>query len=255
MGVYKVDNFDEWKIISKKILDEVDGMKNLYPKEVLNLDHFIIEEFIEGEEYAVDCYFNRKGEPVVLNILHHIFSSGKDVSDRVYSTSKEIIEKYITNIEAFLKIIGKKLDLRNFPVHMEVRIDKEGKIIPIEINPLRFGGWCTTGDLSWYAYGINSYEYFFKQIKPNWNEILQSRSNKIFSIIVLDNNSGFKESEIVSFDYEKLLKIFSKPLVLRKVNFMEYPVFGFLFIENDLNNKNELNDILISNLREFIQIK
>ena len=255
MGVYKVDNFDEWKIISKKILEEVDGMKNLYPKEVLNLDHFIIEEFIEGEEYAVDCYFNKKGEPVVLNILHHIFSSGKDVSDRVYSTSKEIIEKYITNIEAFLKIIGKKLDLRNFPIHMEVRIDKEGKIIPIEINPLRFGGWCTTDDLSWYAYGINSYEYFFKQIKPNWNEILQSRSNKIFSIIVLDNNSGFKESEIVSFDYEKLLRKFSKPIVLRKVNFMEYPVFGFLFIENDLNNKNELNDILISNLKEFIRIK
>ena len=138
---------------------------------------------------------------------------------------------------------------------MEVRIDNEGKIIPIEINPLRFGGWCTTGDLSWHAYGINSYEYFFKQIKPNWDEILQSRSNKIFSIIVLDNNSGFKESKIASFDYEKLLRKFSKPLVLRKVNFMEYPVFGFLFIENDSNNKNELNNILISNLREFIQIK
>ncbi len=237
MGVYKVDNFDEWKIISKKILDEVDGMKNLYPKEVLNLDLFIIEEFIEGEEYAIDCYFNKNGEPVVLNILHHIFSSGKDVSDRVYSTSKEIIEKYIAKIEDFLKIIGQKLNLKNFPIHMEVRIDQKGKIIPIEINPLRFGGWCTTGDLSWYAYGINSYEYFIKETKPDWNKIFTSRPDNIFSIIVLDNNSGIEESDIASFDYEKLMKIFTKPLVLRKVNYLEYPVFGFLFLENDQKTK------------------
>lgn len=255
MGVYKVDNFDEWKIISKNILDEVDGMKNLYPIEVINMDQFIIEEFIEGEEYAIDCYFNKEGEPIVLNILHHIFSSGKDVSDRVYSTSIEIIEKYISKIEDFLKIIGKKLNLKNFPIHMEVRINNNGKIIPIEVNPLRFGGWCTTGDLSWYAYGINSYEYFFKGIKPDWDKISTSKAGKIFSIIVLDNNSGIKESNIVSFNYEKILKKFTKPLVLRKVNYQEYPVFGFLFTENDIKNKHELTHILNSNLQEFIKVR
>jgi len=137
---------------------------------------------------------------------------------------------------------------------MEVRIDKEGKIIPIEINPLRFGGWCTTGDLSWYAYGINSYEYFFKGIKPDWNKILESKSGKIFSIIVLDNNSGVKENNIVSFDYDKLLEIFSKPMVLRKVNYLKYPVFGFVFVENSIDNKHELTHILNSNLQEFIKV-
>ncbi len=254
MGVYKVENLEEWKIISKKIINEVEITKSIYPKEVINLNKFIIEEFIHGEEYAIDCYFNKTGEPVILNILHHIFSSGRDVSDRVYSTSKKIIEKYHTILEDFLKIIGNKLDLKNFPIHMEVRIDKEGKIIPIEINPLRFGGWCTTGDLSWYAYGINSYEYFFKGIKPDWNKILESKSGKIFSIIVLDNNSGVKENNIVSFDYDKLLEKFSKPMVLRKVNYLKYPVFGFVFIENSIDNKHELTHILNSNLQEFIKV-
>jgi len=254
MGVYKVENLEEWKIISKKIINEVEIMKSIYPKEVINLNKFIIEEFIHGEEYAIDCYFNKTGEPVILNILHHIFSSGKDVSDRVYSTSKKIIENYHIILEDFLKIIGNKLDLKNFPIHMEVRIDKEGKIIPIEINPLRFGGWCTTGDLSWYAYGINSYEYFFKGIKPDWNKILESKSGKIFSIIVLDNNSGVKENNIVSFDYDKLLEIFSKPMVLRKVNYLKYPVFGFVFVENSIDNKHELTHILNSNLQEFIKV-
>ncbi len=255
MGVYKVDNFDEWKIISKKIVMEANNMKTIYPVEVIDPGQFIIEEFINGEEYAIDCYFNKSGEPVVLNILHHIFSSGKDVSDRVYSTSKKIIEKYIAKIEDFLKIIGQKLNLKNFPIHMEVRIDQKGKIIPIEINPLRFGGWCTTGDLTWHAYGINSYEYFIKETKPDWNKIFTSRPDNIFSIIVLDNNSGFKESDIVSFDYEKLMKTFTKPLVLRKVNYLEYPVFGFLFLENDQKTKNELVSILTSNLRNYIKIK
>lgn len=255
LGVHQVENKEEWKLVTKKIKSEVANIKTYYPKEVIDVEDFIIEEYIPGEEFAIDCYFNIKGEPVVLNILHHIFSSGKDVSDRVYSTSKEIIEKYIDKVEAFLKTIGKKLGLTNFPIHVEVRIDNSGKIIPIEVNPLRFGGWCTTGDLSWYAYGINSYAYFLKGIKPNWGKILKSKKDKKYSIVLLDNNSGIKEDNIESFDYDKLLKKFQIPLVLRKVNFREYPVFGFLFIETNTMNNEELSSILQSNLREFIALK
>jgi hypothetical protein len=35
-------------------------------------------------------------------VLHHLFSSGTDTSDRVYSTSKAIIEKYKIDLEYFL---------------------------------------------------------------------------------------------------------------------------------------------------------
>lgn len=31
----------------------------------------------------------------------------------------------------------------NFPVHVEIRV-KEDKICPIEFNPMRFAGLCTT---------------------------------------------------------------------------------------------------------------
>jgi len=166
LGVHKVDEPLEWEKVLEKIKQEITQIKGFYPNEVLNTNYFIIEECIEGEEYAIDCYFNKDGKPIVLNILHHIFSSGKDVSDRIYTTSKEIIENNIGEIEKFLKIIGEKAKLSNFPVHVEVRITNEGLAIPIEVNPLRFGGWCTTGDLSWYAYGINSYEYFLKVKYP-----------------------------------------------------------------------------------------
>lgn len=252
LGVHKVDNQFEWPEVLATIKEEISKIKGYYPNEVLNTKYFIIEECIKGEEYAVDCYFNNEEEPTVLNIMHHIFSSGKDVSDRIYTTSKEIIEQHKDGIESFLQLIGKKAHLKNFPVHVEIRIDELGVIKPIEVNPMRFGGWCTTGDLAWYAFGINSYEYFLNNKKPNWNEILESRKDKNYSIVLLDNNSGISNTDITSFNYEKVLNDFEKPLNLRKVDFNEYPIFGILFTETTKGNEIELDNILSSNLKQYI---
>ena len=255
LAVHKVDNALEWQTVLANIEQEIESFKGMYPKEVVDVSDFIIEQYIEGEEYAVDCYFNKNGDPVVLNVMHHIFSSDKDVSDRVYSTSKEIIEKHKSKIEAFLKIVGEKAQLKNFPMHVEIRVDNNTNIIPIEINPLRFGGWCTTGDMSYFAYGFNSYEQFLYQKTPNWNAIFKTRKDTLYSLIVLDNNSGINEKDIASFDYELLLKDFKKPLNLREVDFRKYAVFGFLFIETSKENKDEINTILASNLRKYITVK
>ncbi len=255
IAVHRVDKASDWNQVLDKIEHEIEELQDLYPKEVINMSDFIIEEYIEGEEYAIDCYFNKDGNPVVLNILHHIFSSGDDVSDRVYSTSTGLIKKHINDVREFLKPIGVKANLKNFPAHIEIRIDKNRRIIPIEVNPLRFGGLCTTGDLSWYAYGINSYECFIDGKEPDWNEISETRKEKKYSIIVLDNNSGIKENVIESFDYDQLLKDFEKPMSLRKLDFNKYLVFGILFVETTCGNDKELNQILNSNLRKYIKIK
>lgn len=255
LAVHKVDSIIEWNEILDKIENEIDSLNGMYPKEVIDVTDFIIEEYFEGEEYAIDCYFNENGEPVILNILHHVFSSASDVSDRIYSTSKDIIEKNKDGIQKFLKTIGIKTNLINFPAHVEVRIDNEGQIFPIEINPLRFGGWCTTADLSWFAFGFNSYEYFLTQQIPNWRNIFKLKEDKKYSIIVLDNNSGIKGNDIESFDYEMLLSDFQLPLDLRKANFSKFPVFGFLFVETQVGNDSELTNILTSNLRKYIKVK
>lgn len=255
IAVIKVDNPDDWADVLNKTEIEIEKFRDLYPKEVMDMSDFIIEEYIEGEEYAIDCYFNKDGEPVILNILHHIFSSANDVSDRVYSTSTELINRYKDAIYNFLKPVGKQAKLKNFPMHVEIRINANGEIAPIEINPLRYGGLCTTGDLSWYAYGINSYKYFLEGKEPDWNEISKSRQDKKYSLIVLDNNSGIKENEIESFDYDLLLKDFEKPLSLRKMDVKEYLVFGILFVETKQGNDKELNHILTSDLKNYIKTK
>lgn len=252
LGVYKVEKAEDWMETVQTILKEIDLIKDLYPPEVLHTGEFIIEECINGDEFAIDCYFNNEGNPVVLNIMKHIFSSGTDVNDRVYVTSKAIIQNYLNPITNFLSEIGKRAGLQNFPAHVEVRIDENGIVAPIEVNPLRFGGWCSTPDLAWYAYGINLYEYLFSHKEPDWNSILKEKNGEVYSNIVLNNSTGIEGKNIQSFDYEKLLSDFEKPLELRKADYGKFPLFGFLFCETGEQNMQELDRILMSDLKEYV---
>jgi len=104
MGVHKVSNFEEWGNTIDSIIAEIDQIKDLYPGDVLDTSSFIIEQCINGEEFAVDAYFNSIGEPVILGILKHTFSSDTDVSDRVYISSKKIIE---SNLKEFTEFVEK----------------------------------------------------------------------------------------------------------------------------------------------------
>ena len=255
LGVHKVDNSEEWPMVLNKITNDIAEIRSFYPNEVVDTSNFIIEECIEGEEYAMDCYFNSEGKPVILSMYHHRFSTGKDVNDRVYTTSEEIIETHLPKMQKFLDKLGALANLKNFPFHVEVRIDKNGTVIPIEVNPMRFGGWCTTADLSHFAFGFNSYLYFLNGTKPNWKELFKAGKNKKYSLILLDNNSGIPESNIASFDYELLLSDFENPMELRKVDFNEYPFFGMVFVETSLGNEKELDQILTSDLKKYIKVK
>ena len=252
MGVYKVSSFNEWEGTVDALHAEMDQIKDLYPEEVLNTHSIIIEQLINGEEYAFDAYFNSTGEPVVLSILKHVFSSDTDVSDRVYISSKEIIESNLDEFTEFARKIGVLANVKNFPVHIELRRDKNGVLLPIEINPMRFGGWCTTADLSFLAYGLNPYLYYYSQKKPDWPDILKGKERKLFSIIVLDNSTDIDTGKITSFNYEKLLSQFEKPMELRKVDHKTYPLFGFVFAETRADNYIELENILHSDLAGFV---
>lgn len=252
MGVYKVNDYAEWQTTIKAISAEMAQVKNLYPEEVLDTGLFIIEQCIEGEEFAVDAYFDAAGEPVVLNILRHTFASVADVSDRVYTTSKTIIEDNLAEFTAFIGKIGRLAGVKNFPVHVELRRGTDGVMLPIEVNPMRFGGWCTTADMAFFAYGFNPYVAYYNQQTPDWDALLEDKADKLFSIIVLDNSTKMAADAIASFDYDKLMAGFERPLILRKIDYHQYPVFGFLFTETRADNFAELHNILVSDLREFV---
>ena len=253
IGVYKVSSHSEWISTIDSISTEVNQAKALYPEEVLDTSSYIIEQYIHGEEYAVDAYYDETGKPVILSILEHTFSSDGDVGDRIYTTSREIIEDNLEEFSNFLDKIGKLADVNNFPVHVELRRDKDGIIRPIEVNPMRFGGWCTTADISYLAYGFNPYLYYYTQKQPDWSEALKGKEGILFTVIVLDNSTGIDADRIRSFDYDRLLANFEKPLELRKIDHKKHPLFGFLFAETRADNIGELKNILDSDLSEFVE--
>jgi D-alanine-D-alanine ligase-like ATP-grasp enzyme len=122
LGVHIVKDENDWTRAKEELTPQ--NLKSIFPKNVLDTSHFVLEDFIQGEEYAVDYYHNDEGEVILLNVLHHVFASGSDTSDRVYSTSKAIMNQHKAELEEFLGAVGNTLNLKNFPAHAEVRIDE-----------------------------------------------------------------------------------------------------------------------------------
>lgn len=248
-GVHTVRDAKEWKDVISKLEKEMRMAVMLYPGSVVNSSKFIIEELIEGEEYAVDAYYDRNGEPVILNIFQHPFFDSKDVSDRIYLMSAGIMIKYMAKFGLLLREIGELKNIRNFPLHIELRVTKSGEIIPIEVNPMRFAGWCTT-DVAQYAWGINVYEYFFEQKMPDWNSILEKAGRGVYYFSMAEVPEGIERKNIKKFDYEGFLSNYSNPLEVRRINFRENPLFAVVF--GSTTDKNEVVKILSLKTKDYI---
>jgi hypothetical protein len=135
-------------------------------------------------------------------------------------------------------------------------MDSAGKIIPIEANPLRFAGWCTT-DIAGHAFGIDVYDCYLNNKKPDWERIFnrKDKKDKLYSLIVVEKPSAYPTRSIESFDYQGLISQFEKTLEYRKIDFRDYPVFAFIFTETRKENQEELERILKSDLKEWIQFR
>ncbi len=253
IGVVKVTSDEEWSKVVKQLKEEIEKVEGMYPEAVMNSKTFIIEECIEGEEFAIDAYYDELSKPVILNILKHPFSTDTDVSDRIYYTSREIIQEHLETFRRILEQIGFIAGFTNFPVHIEVRMDSKGQVTPIEFNPMRFAGWCVT-DIAYYAYGINTYAYYLQGKEPDWDELLQGKEGKVYGFIIVDVPKGLQADQIESFDYDGVLCSFNKVIEFRKIKYQIYPVFAFMFIETTLES-NELEKALTMDFTPYITRK
>lgn len=248
VGVYTIRTSEDWERALSDIEKTSADWEKLYPESVLGNGKFVIEKYIHGEEYAADVYFDDGGNAVILNILKHDFSSESDVSDRLYYTSKQIIEEKLAPLTEFFNRVNAVLGAKNFPAHVELRIERDGRICPIEFNPMRFAGCCCT-DVGLFAYGIRTYDYFLQNKRPDWESLLAGKDGKVYTMCVL--NKPVPCPPIRDFDYDALCAKFENVRCLRKFDYRENTVFGFLFSET--KNPEELKFIVNSDLTEFIR--
>jgi len=252
LGVQRVNAVEEWPAALAALRLDLHRALGIFPAEVLNSSRFLIESCIEGREFAIDAYYDDRGEPVVLSVLEHLFAGPDDTADRVYVTSAEIVRSNLQRFTDLLSDLGAVFAPRNFPVHVEVRIDDAGQLWPIELNPVRFGGWCTTADLTHHAYGLNPYACLFARSRPDWDELLNGKESQLFALVALGNSTGIEGRDVEAFDYDGVLAHFAHPLELRKVDYTEYPLFGFVYVRTSSEDSTELEWALRTDLAEFV---
>ena len=137
MGIYPIFSVEDWQAACDDIREHSNTWSEQYGATVVNNTNFLVESYLDGEEYAIDAYFNEQGETIILDILKHDFAGTEDVSDRLYYTSKVVVEDTMQAMKDFLIKSNELLDFKNFPVHVEVRVDEAGVVTPIEFNPMR----------------------------------------------------------------------------------------------------------------------
>ncbi|WP_431027495.1 ATP-grasp domain-containing protein [Lysinibacillus sp. LZ02] len=241
-GVYKF-NDGQAMTLFMNTYEQVNGREK---------EQFIIEQYIDGREFAIDFYYDEDGEPVVLNIFARNFKDSNDVGDRIYYTSKAIIKSTIHMFERYLKNFGENFQLKSVPLHIELRLTPSHEIIPIEINPLRFAGEGTT-ELGYYAYGINPYEYYFLKRQPNWEGIISKMDDAIYSFTCAEIDQHVDPSHIEHIDHTELKKQFNEVLDYRVLPLEGRTTFAVVFFKSP--SEEEHTYILNLDFMQFITYK
>ena len=226
-GVHIVPHAEEWAAAVAGLSEEMATVGDLYPTSVLEPTRILIEDYVEGDEYAIDAYFSADGEPVVLDILRHVFRDEKDILDILYLTNRETVQQLLPDVEALLAGIGEPLSLRSFPLHIEVRKTADGRLVPIEINPYRFAGWCTT-DLAFHAHGINVYASYFDGLRPDWKA--PSKDDGTYGFVIMHPPEGERFDPACEADEGAIRDLLGDVRELRLVDHARWGILGIAFV-------------------------
>lgn len=249
MGVYTIKNEKDWNQALEDIKISSSSWKDMYPESVIGANRFILEEYIEGTEYAIDAYFDDKGRAHVLNLLRHDFASDQDTSDRMYLTSSSMVREMEGLFTEWLNAINEIIGARNFPVHPEVRV-KDGRVRFIEFNPLRFCGLGGT-DVAFYGYGHRTYESFLNDNKIDLKQVFSDKDDTIFVMSLLNPPVDATGEE--TFDYDSFTQRFANVLEMRPFKANRVGSYGFLFLKVDVASRDELDFLMHSDLKEFLR--
>jgi len=197
-GVEIVNNESMLKESINRAIKSAEEGEEIFSKTVVDSNNWVLCQFFDGDEYAVDAFITNDGEPVITGIYHHPFKDKNDVSDRVYYTSKKIMKKFLPMTKSFLREMinnPEMNELKGLMLHLEFRYnpEKDKHIMPIELNLNRFGGY-GLAQLPLYAYKINGYDKFFKQESIDWKNILDNTDEEeifywILAIAPENNNA------------------------------------------------------------------
>ena len=246
-GVFVVHDEKEYQAAVDSLLNDFAKAGDSFPEFVVGKSRFLIEEYIRGEEYAVDTYYDENGTPVILNIFHHKFMDESDTSDRLYLTNKGLFDQYEEPFTHFLTSLNNTLHLKNFPMHIEFRYDGK-KAVPIEINPLRFTGFCLN-ELQVFISGQHPMLSFLRGKHVSKAEMWQGREDYTYAFGVLEMPAS---AEGKTFNEAKFRADFQDVLDVRRVPDRFAGVAATVFVRTETANILDLDRIMSLDMREYV---
>ena len=248
-GVRFADADTDLEALKEEIRSEVAENSRFFPESVLTKDEYVVEEFIAGEEYAVDMFYDELGKAVITNIYHHPVSQKPDYAHLMYYSNKELFDLYLESFLRFFNEFGDTLKLRSFPIHAEFKL-RGDEFIPIEFNPMRYGGF-GLADITSLSYGYQPIAAYFNNQAPDWETIWKSREKYSYAFILAYNGKGvdLNTQEPNHERFKDYLQIYAELMDYVELDFQRNPVFAIAYIRSD--DYDEMMKLLGTEFREF----
>ncbi|NES80848.1 MAG: ATP-grasp domain-containing protein [Moorea sp. SIO2B7] len=247
-GVSFADKSTDLEQLRNKLQAEISERAKYFTNSVVSSEEVIVEEFIQGDEYASDSYITSNGEIVILNITAHPTHEKFHYLNALYHTNYEMFFQLYDKVKHILSKFHSIVDISNIPIHAEFKLQDE-QLIPIEFNPVRFGG---TGyaDLTYYFFDVNPFKSFFEGKSLNPSQLWQGKHDKYFGRVLAYNGKGL---DIKNYqpDYNKIKSEFSKVFKLQKLDYQNYLTFAVLYVEE--KNLENLMKVLKFEFRDFFK--
>ncbi|MFA5994957.1 MAG: ATP-grasp domain-containing protein [Patescibacteria group bacterium] len=246
IGVRAMDSTTNLARLAQELKVEIQKSGSFFSSQVFTSNDFLIEEYITGDEYTFDLFYNATGNPVITNFCHHPLSAIQDYFHLLYYTNEEIYHTYAKQVVDLFTALNKKLHIKNLPIHAEFK-EKNGRLMPIELNVPRFGGF-GLADLPYYGFGVNPYQHFFDSTAPDWQTIFQSHRHKYYGWVLCYNPIGLNLNEYRP-DYDKLKQDLGEILHFEKLDYNVNPVFAITYIAK--NSKTDFSKITQLDFRNY----
>ncbi|EIF28496.1 hypothetical protein BCh11DRAFT_03914 [Burkholderia sp. Ch1-1] len=256
-GVREIDHRSNLKALQLEIQAELTERGRYYPDSMLSGSAVIVEEFIGGDirnslslescELAADLFYDRDGIPQIVGLYHHPHPTRSAYFHTLYYSNAEIVRRYSDKvIEFFTALQSLGLDLRSFPMHAEFKVHRN-TLIPIEVNPYRFGGY-GLADLMHYVAGINPYRVFFENEHLVADEVWANQHDSYACVV------GYNGQDLVTAHHvpdHEAFKAFLAPGLLHyePLDHTNCPLFGISYLRR--RQAETLASILEVDYRQF----
>ncbi|MDV6167184.1 ATP-grasp domain-containing protein [Flavobacterium sp. DG1-102-2] len=236
-----VDSNTDMRDVYETIIAELARNGSMFGDAVLSTKDFIVEDFIDGEEYAVDMFYNSEGAACIVNIYHHPLPKHEEYLHMIYYSSRGVHEAVYQKAKTFFNQLNKQLQVTDFAMHSEFKMCGDA-LVPIEINCMRYGGM-GLGNLVYHSFNVDPYYYFLEGIEPDWQNIFKDIPYDYRFVYFIAYNAAGKDKLTHYPVVEKLRGKFTNIKLERLFDYQKQLAFGVYCLQENEENLNELLNI------------